>query len=226
MNSDWRQANQELQKVIVKSNGLNEPVSIESGSEQLSCIGIGTDAAVFRFAETPEYAFKIYTEQSLPKKDMEEEVYRQIEGSPFFPRFYGKGENYIVVSYEEGMNLYDCVLQGIPVPEQVISDVEEARAYVRSKGLNPRDIHLKNVLMQNGRGKVIDVSEYIQPGNDNRWEHLVWAYSHIYPLIAGKQISSWMLETIKHWYNRVDKASFALEEFAKQVERLFFGNRK
>ena len=59
------------------------------------------------------------------------------------------------------MTLFDCVLQGIHIPEQVINDVEDAREYVRNKGLNPRDIHLKNILLQNGRAKILDVSEYI-----------------------------------------------------------------
>ncbi|MDF2815107.1 MAG: hypothetical protein K0Q81_1307 [Paenibacillus sp.] len=226
MRSDWKQAEPELRQVKVRSNGINELVTIESTSEELSCIGIGTDAAVFHYAPTPEYAYKIYTDQSLTKKDVEEEVYRLLEGSPYFPRFYGKGDSFIVISYEKGLTLYDCILQGVPVPEQVMQDVEVAREYVRSKGLNPRDIHLKNVLLQDGRGKVIDVSEYVQPGNDNRWEHLVWAYNHFYPLLSGKQIPSWMLEAIKQSYNRIDKATFALEEFSKQVERLFFGGRK
>src|SRR5690606_26217314 len=47
----------------------------------------------------------------------------------------------LVLSYEEGKTLFDCILEGIHIPEQVIQDVEEAREYARSKGLNPRDIH-------------------------------------------------------------------------------------
>jgi hypothetical protein len=67
----------------------------------------------------------------------------------------------LVLSFEQGVTLYDCLLQGVRVPEQAIQDVEESREFVRSQGLNPRDIHLKNVLLQEGRGKVLDVSEYI-----------------------------------------------------------------
>ena len=70
-------------------------------------------------------------------------------------------DNYLVLSFEEGITLYDCLLQGIPIPKQAIKDVDDAREYVRQKGLNPRDIHLKNVFLQNGRAKIIDVSEYV-----------------------------------------------------------------
>ena len=66
----------------------------------------------------------------------------------------------------------------------------DAREYVRQKGLNPRDIHLKNIFLQNGRAKIIDVSEYVQPGNDLRWEYLKKAYDQYYHLIEGKPFRS------------------------------------
>ncbi|GGG26091.1 serine/threonine protein kinase [Paenibacillus abyssi] len=206
MITDWRLAEAALRSAKIKSSGKNELVSIASCPESLSCIGIGTDAAVFRFDDAPAYAFKIYTEESLGKKALEEAVYLQIGDSPYFPRYYGSGENYIVLSYEQGVTLYDCLLLGISVPDQVIIDVENARNYIRSKGLNPRDIHLKNVLLHEGRGKVIDVSEYVKEGNDYRWEHLLRAYNIIYPLIAGKRIPLWMLEAAKRGYYRISKA--------------------
>lgn len=84
------------------------------------------------------------------------------------------------------------------MPEQVILDVEKAREFVRSKGLNPRDIHLKNVLMQDGRAKVLDVSEYVKEGDDKRWEHLVWAYHTFYSGISEVKVPSWILDTIKN----------------------------
>ncbi|MBJ8193616.1 serine/threonine protein kinase, partial [Bacillus cereus] len=84
-----------------------------------------------------------YSDMAIEKKDAEADVYERLRGSDFFPHYYGKGDKYIVISYESGITLLDCLLQGIPVPEQAILDVEKAREFVRSKGLNPRDIHLK-----------------------------------------------------------------------------------
>lgn len=155
------------------------------------------------------------------KKDAEADVYERLQGSDFFPHYYGKGDKYIVISYESGVTLLDCLLQGIPVPEQVILDVEKAREFVRSRGLNPRDIHLKNVLMQDGRAKVLDVSEYVKEGDDKRWEHLVWAYHTFYSGFSEVKVPSWILDTIKKWYYKLDNSSINLEEFAQRASQLF-----
>jgi len=226
LTENWKLAQPALERVEVKGSQKNGPVSISGCPEGLRCIGIGTDAAVFQFDQAPAYAYKVYSREAVGKKEIEESVYLRLEGSPYFPQYYGKGENYIVISLEHGVTLYDCLTQGIPIPRQAIMDVEDARDYVRSQGLNPRDIHLKNVLLQEGRGKVIDVSEYVKDGNDERWEDLVWSYNQIYPLVEGKNIPSWMLETIKHWYYQVDKANFILEEFSNQLMQIFMGKRK
>lgn len=226
MDSDWKRAEEALKLVEVTGYENNKPVSVIHVPENLRCIGIGTDAAVFYDPATPECAYKVYTAQALEKKDVEAGIYDRLAGSRYFAKCYGVGPNYLVLSLEQGMTLYDCLLQGVPVPEQAILDVEEARQFVRSRGLNPRDIHLKNVLLQEGRGKVLDVSEYIQEGNDNRWEHLVWAYQHVYPLVKGTKVPLWMLETVTNWYNRIDTANFGIEDFAKRVSGLFFGKRK
>ena len=121
--------------------------------------------------------------------------------------------------------LFDCILEGIHIPEQVIHDVEEAREYARSKGLNPRDIHLKNILLQNGRAKIIDVSEYTRSGNDFRWEHLRKGYEQYYHLIDGKSVPFGLVETIRQWYNRRGKSSSSYEEITKPILKLLFKNR-
>lgn len=219
---EWKQAEKALSSMEVMKQGTNDPVTIEGESNDLRCIGIGTDAAVFVYEPLPHYAYKLYAAEALPKKEAEIRVYRSLQGSPYFPKFYGAGERYVAISRESGMTLYDCLLYGVPVPRQVIDDVEAARSFVREKGLNPRDIHLKNVLLQNGRGKVLDVSEYIQSGNDRRWEHLLWAYDNVYPLIEGKKLPLWVLEAVKNGYYRLDPSSVNLQEFAERIKKLFF----
>jgi hypothetical protein len=223
---DWKQAEEALGQVEVVGKDNNELVSITVHAEGLRCIGIGTDAAVFQYDKIPEYAFKVYSKDSLAKKEIEQSVYQRLKGSPYFPEYHGTGKNYLVLSYEQGITLFDCLLQGISVPKQVMLDVEEARKYVRTQGLNPRDIHLKNVLLQEGRGKVLDVSEYVKEGNDNRWEQLVWVYNNLYPLFEGVKVPYWILDAIKHWYNRIDKATFILEEFAQKAIKLFWEGGK
>lgn len=221
MDEHWRQADRIISQIEIIGTEGNELVDINGHPQGAVCIGIGTDAAVFLLKELPGYAFKIYSELSQDKIEAEVAVYERLRGCPYFPVYYGRGAHYIVISHEEGPTLLDCLIQGIPVPEQVIQDVEDARTYVRSQGLNPRDIHLKNVLLQGERAKVLDVSEYIKDGNDNRWEHLVWAYRTIYPRISGKPIPARILDTIKKWYNRLDKANMNLEEFANRANGFF-----
>jgi hypothetical protein len=221
MNADWTMADEPLRSIKVTGSERNEPVAISGYAEGLRCIGIGTDAAVFAYDRMPGYAFKVYSDLALGKKETEREVYERLAGIPYFPQYYGSGHHYLVISYEDGITLLDCLLQGIPVPEQVILDVEEARDLVRSRGLNPRDIHLKNVLLQNGRAKVLDVSEYAKEGNDRRWEHLVWAYRSFYPSVEGKKIPAWVLDAVKNGYIRLDQASVSLDDFAQRISQLF-----
>lgn len=218
---DWKQAEPALSHIMVLKQGDNEPVTITGGSSDLQCVGIGTDAAVFVYTPLPSYAFKLYTQEALSKKQAEIDVYQALDGSPYFPVYYGDGERYIVISNESGMTLYDCLLNGVSVPRQVIDDVESARQFVRERGLNPRDIHLKNILLQNGRGKVLDVSEYVQDGNDKRWEHLAWAYDNFYPLIEGKKVPMSVLEAVKKRYYRQDPTNGSLVDFANRMTRLF-----
>lgn len=218
---DWFQAEKALQQIRVIGSDRNELVDIIGRAQGVRCIGTGTDAAVFAYDGLPQYAFKVYSDHALDKLDHEKKVYERLRGLPYFPTYYGSGPNMIVISHEAGPTLLECLEQGIPVPEQVMLDVEAARTAVRERGLNPRDIHLKNVLLQNGRGKVLDVSEYIQDGNDNRWEHLVWAYYNVYPRIEGTPISPRMLQTIKWAYNQLDQANIKLEDLSKKANRLF-----
>ncbi|MFD0961602.1 serine/threonine protein kinase [Paenibacillus chungangensis] len=217
----WREAEEALDNIKVEGNDRNEEVHITGYADGLHCIGVGTDAAVFVHDKAPNLAFKLYTEEALHKKSREREVYKRLEGIPYFPICYGEGRNYLVISYEPGPTLLDCLLQGIVVPEQVMRDVEEARRLVRERGLNPRDIHLKNVIIQDGRAKVLDVSEYALEGDDKRWEHLVWAYETFYSSIAGKKLPFWLVDSIRNGYNKLDEAGSGLEEFAGRISALF-----
>jgi hypothetical protein len=219
MDNKWDTIISSLSEIQIFSNPNNQPVTIIGGADELRCIGVGTDAAVFQSLLEPAYAFKIFAHDKIAKIKIEEYVYKVLGHSCYFSTCFASYENSLVLSYEEGITLYDCLLQGVHIPEQVIEDVENAREYVRSKELNPRDIHLKNILLQNGRAKILDVSEYVQPGNDFRWEHLKKAYEEYYSIIDGKSVPFWLLETIRKWYNQWNKYATTFEEFMKNVSR-------
>ncbi|KKE77908.1 serine/threonine protein kinase [Bacilli bacterium] len=217
MENDWDIVRDSLSEINVFSNPNNGPVTISGHAKDLKCIGVGTDAAVFQSFKVPAFAFKKYAKNKVDKVKAEADVYEKLGDSPFFSTCFASYDEYLVLSYEEGNTLFDCVLQGIHIPEQVIDDVEAAREYVRSKGLNPRDIHLKNILLQNGRAKILDVSEYIQPGNDFRWEHLKKGYEQYYHLIDGNSVPFWLVETVRKWYNQRNKYFSSYEDFLKAI---------
>lgn len=222
MEKDWDKVFLSLSKIKVFSNANNEPVIISGDLEDLKCIGVGTDAAVFQSLSAPDYAFKLYAKDKVNKVKIEANVYHILGDSPFFSTCFASYDEYLVLSYEEGTTLFDCILQGIHIPEQVVNDVENAREYVRNKGLNPRDIHLKNILLKNGRAKIIDVSEYVLPGNDYRWEHLKKGYEQYYHLIDGNSVPFWLVETIRKWYNQRAENSSSFEEFTKTILKLLY----
>lgn len=225
MENDWDKSINSLSKIKVFSNPNNEPVSISGDAEDLKCIGVGTDAAVFQSLSAPAYAFKLYAKDKVNKVKVEANVYHILGNSHFFSTCFASYEEYLVLSYEEGKTLFDCILQGIHIPEQVVKDVEDAREYIRNKGLNPRDIHLKNILLQNGRAKIIDISEYVLPGNDFRWEHLKKGYEQYYHLIDGNSVPFWLVETVRKWYNQRGKNASSYEEFTNTILKFLYKNR-
>lgn len=219
MEQEWKQAASALSEISVSANPNNEPVTISGIPAEMRCVGVGTDAAVFQSLRAPDVVFKVYAEEKKEKVETEAAVYKQLGESEFFPICYAAVDNYLVISFEEGITLFDCLLQGVRVPEQAIQDVEAARKFVREKGLNPRDIHLKNILLKDGRAKIIDVSEYVMPGNDFRWEHLKKAYEEYYSIIDGRPMPFWLLETIRKWYNQWNRYADSYDEFMKHVYR-------
>jgi hypothetical protein len=212
----WQSNEPLLKKIRIEANPDNQPVSVVSVPPPLTVVGTGTDAVVVRHPDFPRLAFKVYAEGRSQSRENEYAAYRRLGRSPYFPVCYGKGSFYLVLSYEEGPTLYDCLVKGIPIPEQAIDDVEKARDYARQAGLNPRDIHLKNVLLQQGRAKLLDVSEYVKPGNDGRWDHLVQAYRKFYPLIAGRKIPVWLIEMVKKTYYRQVAGDFSVSDFGRR----------
>lgn len=220
MGKEWDIARNSLAQITVLANDNNEPVTIQGHSEQLKCIGIGTDAAVFQHVHAPDYAFKVFAKAVADKIEIEQKIYDMIGESPFFPTCFARTERYLVISYEKGTTLFDCILQGIHIPKQVIKDVDAACEDLRQKGLNPRDIHLKNILLYNGRAKILDVSEYLKPGNDFRWLHLKEAYEKYYHLIDGKPVPFWIVETVRKWYHSRKKNFSTFDDFMKYVLRL------
>jgi len=190
-----------LAAVRIRAGASNEPIAIEHVPAPLQVLGHGTDALVVRHPGLPELAFKVYAPTTVGCLADEYAAYGQLAGSPYYAACLGRGRFYLVLSYEPGPTLYQCLVQGIPVPASAMADVEAARDYARSVGLHPKDVHLKNVLLQGERAKILDVSKYVAPGDqDPVWDALAEGYRRFYPYLRGRRIPVSLLELVKRRY--------------------------
>ena len=79
--------------------------------------------------------------------------------------------------------------QGIYIPVQVIQDIDQALNIARQRGLYPHDVHGRNVMMWQGRGLVVDISDFLNPEKCSAWDDLKRAYYWFYrPLFSWLRI--------------------------------------
>jgi hypothetical protein len=108
-------------------------------------------------------------------------VYQQLGEHPAFSKCFYASRNFLVLKRFYGVTLYDCLHQGLKIPKQVILDVDAALDYARSQGLRPHDVHGRNVILEEGRGVVVDISDFLHEGDrSTSWSDLRWGYYWIY----------------------------------------------
>jgi hypothetical protein len=190
-----------LRAIRIRASASNEPIVIGHVPAPLRILGSGTDAIAVQHPALPGLAFKVYAPQTVDCLFDEYCAYEQLVGSPYYAACLGRGDFYLVLSYEAGPTLYDCLVEGIPIPAAAMADVEIARDYARSVGLHPKDVHLKNIVLQGDRARILDVSKYVAPGDADRvWDTLAEGYRRFYPLIRGRRIPIWLIERVKRRY--------------------------
>ncbi|HZW82532.1 MAG TPA: hypothetical protein VFF14_03805, partial [Candidatus Deferrimicrobium sp.] len=204
----WAAISELVQSVHVESINPKDPVRVFSYPDSWRCIGVGNSAAVFQPKDTPEICIKVYANNLNSSAETEAQIYRQLGVSDYFPEFFEGGQNYLVIAYRPGKNIYDCLVQGQFIPEQVLHDIDNGITYARAKGLNPCDIHAKNVIVHNDRGYLIDVSDYRKNGTCRRWDTLRQAYYDYYQELyqPGLTLPIWLLETVRKWYKAHEQA--------------------
>lgn len=147
------------------------------------CLGAGNYAAVLAHPDFPEQVVKVYA-PGRPGFENEVNVYRQLGVHPAFSQCDVSGETFLVLKRLHGTTLYDCLHQGIAIPPQVIQDIDAALDYARDRGLYPHDIHGRNVMLREGRGLVVDISDFLNDRPCHAWADLKRAYWWIYhPLV-------------------------------------------
>jgi len=216
----------DVQACRIVSKHAQDPVRVLAHPAHWRCVGIGTSAAVFQPQDHPLLAVKVYAPPFVHEAEEEGGIYEQLGDTAYFPTYYGRGDNYLLLAYRPGKNVYDCLVAGEHIPEQVLHDVEAAIAYARERGLNPSDLHVKNIMVYEGRGYVVDPSKYRRTKDCKRWDALKSAYYDYYLDLyrPGRTCPAWILETIRKWYKTEgeSKGDGHLRAFAEGIKRLFF----
>lgn len=166
----------------VESFDPHDPVKVTRLPAPWKVLGRGNYAAVVVHPEHPDYVVKMYAPGRSGWEE-EVEVYRRLGRHPAYSEcLHAEEERRVLVLRRlYGKTWYDCIQQGIRIPRQAVEDVDRALDYARERGLSPHDVHGKNVMLTNeGRGVVVDVSDFLKPGDCDMWRDLKKAYYGIY----------------------------------------------
>lgn len=168
-----------LPALRVESVSSRDPVVVHHAPEPWRVLGSGNFAAVLVHPDHPELVVKVYA-PDRPGFEAEVEVYRRLGEHHAYSQCLHAENGFLVLQRLHGVTLYDCVHQGLPIPEQVIRDIDEALNHARQRGLHPHDVHGRNVMMRDGRGLVVDVSDFLKQEDCSKWEDLKTAYHGFY----------------------------------------------
>ncbi|MBE9223030.1 serine/threonine protein kinase [Cyanobacterium stanieri LEGE 03274] len=173
-----------LPNIQIESISPFNPVQVNYLPKPWETLGSGNYAAVVYHPHYSDLAVKVYAPGRSGYKE-EVEVYRRLGSHPAFSECLYANDNFLVLKRLYGTTLYDCINLGLYIPQQVIEDIDQALIYAQSRGLHPNDVHGRNIMMFNGRGFVIDISDFLEQEVCSKWNDLKRAYYIIYrPIIA------------------------------------------
>lgn len=172
-----------LPKLQIESVNPHDPIKVRHIPHPWKLIGTGNYAAVVHHPDFQDLVVKIYA----PGRDgfeEEVEVYQRLGEHPAFSQCYYAQDGFLILKRLYGVTLWDSMSLGLRIPKKVIQDIDQALDYARSRGLIPQDIHARNVMMYEGKGLVVDISDFLQKENCSKWDNLKKAYYWVYlPLI-------------------------------------------
>ncbi|MGM7719980.1 protein kinase family protein [Metabacillus sp. Hm71] len=178
-------------------------IYIKQHHQDLKLIGTGRSACVFKIKDS-EKVIKVFPPQFTHIAKEEIEIYQKIPHIPYFPAVYETGENFITMDFIKGNTLFSCLTKGIVIKERHIKEVDHILDLVRQAGLNPSDIHLRNIIITpDDHIKMIDVARFKQIKNCTQWRDLKNAYYRFYrhPLFP-KKLPEGVLNGIAALYKR------------------------
>jgi hypothetical protein len=173
-----------LPELEIKSIHHHDPVIVGNIPYSWELLGAGNYAAVFSHQDYPDYVVKIYAPNRSGFEE-EAEVYHRLGSHPAYSECFFARDGILILKRLYGVTLYDCIHRGLRIPKQVIQDIDRALEYARDRGLYPHDIHGKNVMMYQGRGLVVDISDFLHQDKCSKWDDLKRAYYFFYrPILS------------------------------------------
>lgn len=169
---------------------------------ELDWIGTGRSAFVFRINGTDRVIKKFFPSHRHLAA-LEGSIYEQLAPFSTYAKQYAYGTDYLVIEYIEGQTLFDCLVSGTLISRDVIRVVDHALAEARSVGLNPSDIHLRNIMLTNDGTRIIDVARFRQTAPCSQWEDLKRGYDYFYSKsYFPKKLPESFLNTVADIYKR------------------------
>ncbi|MEO1374040.1 MAG: serine/threonine protein kinase [Cyanobacteria bacterium J06635_10] len=168
-----------LPKLQIESVNPHDPIKVRHIPEPWVFIGTGNYAAVVYHPDFPDVVVKIYA-PGRPGFEEEVEVYKRLGKHPAFSECFLAEDGFLILKRLHGVTLWDCIRLGMRIPKKVIQDIDRALDYARSRQLFPQDIHARNVMMYDGRGLVVDISDFLQTEKCSKWDNFKKAYYWVY----------------------------------------------
>ena len=193
---------QELAASVKITSKKNKPKLLEY-DPSLTLIGTGRSAYVFRISHTNK-AMKVFFPKYAHIAKEEAKIYKQLQSIHYYPALYETGSNYLVIDYIEGATLFECLTNGIVISDEVVREIDRAIQLARHEGLNPSDIHLRNLFLTGDKQvKIIDVARFRQTKDCIKWRDLKYAFYHYYKKrYFPKKISAFILNIIAVLYKK------------------------
>jgi predicted Ser/Thr protein kinase len=178
-------------------------VVLNGKDDDLLLIGVGRSAFAFRIRST-DHVLKVFFPPFEKIAAEEAEIYKALKGNPFFPALHESGNNYLVIDFVQGTTLFDCLVKGIPIASRHIKEVDDALQLAREKGLNPSDIHLRNIIVTpDGNVRLIDVARFRQTKKCSQWDDLKVAFYKFYKHKRfPKKVPEHAMNAIAYFYKK------------------------
>ncbi|WP_252503027.1 protein kinase family protein [Sporosarcina sp. Marseille-Q4943] len=166
-------------------------------------VGTGRSAFVFKIKSTMK-AMKVFFPACSHIAKEEAGIYGELQDIVYYPSVYASGVNFIVIDFIEGLTLFDCIVQGKVIERTHIAEIDHALSLATARGLNPSDIHLRNILITiDNDVKIIDVARFRQKKDCQQWDNLKRAYRQFYcKRFFPKEIPAVFLNTIAWLYKK------------------------